>query len=110
MTPELGCYPLGMMSETNGDRIPSEPPPPSEIEVLQHGVAECLFNVHKVEQRIQVLDTIARDCADNTFRLLQRSDPLTWTKRAWILGLSSAFGSAFGAACVHTIYLAFFRR
>ena len=63
-----------------------------------------------VALRLEAHERLIQHAVDNTLVLLKRTDPLTWVRRAVILGACSTVGSALGAAIVHTIWLAYFRR
>ena len=94
------------MSEANGDHERQV----SSVEFIQHSLSEIVMRLERIEARQHVVEKVANDCADNTFRLLLRRDPLTWAKRGIILGSMALVGSTFGAAVIHTVYLAFFRK
>jgi hypothetical protein len=69
---------------------------------------DVVHDLASISLRLEAHERLIRVAVDNTAALLQRTDPLTWTRRALVLGLSSALGSGLAASIVHTIWLAYF--
>lgn len=62
-----------------------------------------------IEHRQPSFERLMKQCLDNTSVLLQRTDPLTASRRGALLFLGAATGSLVATAIAHTIWLAYLR-